>query len=264
MKFFITILTAVFLTTPVLAEPIEMLVGGKKGGSYFKLVRAIQKDIVQETVVVDLENCNRAVEYFNSTDKPTLMMWSQATNIVEGCEVDLDKYFVGELFGTTWALCGPAGSTLEQFTANTDKKLGVVGYIKHIVDGLDARAIPYANTNEIKQALLAGDVDWGFTTLQKGMSAQAAGEMTCVAGTHTDETDMPQMSKLLPNYKYATLKLDFYMLAKNVNNARDIIDTVIGSGATTKKVVTKGMMYTDRSGRDSELHAVKENEKLWK
>lgn len=264
MKFLITILTAVFLTTPVHAEPIELLVGGKKGGSYFKLVRAIQKDITQETLVVDLENCSRAVEYFNSTDKPTLMMWSQATNIVDGCETDLDKHFVGELFGTTWALCGPAGSTLEQFITNTDKKLGVVGYISHIVDGLDARAIPYANTNEIKQALLAGDVDWGFTTLQKGMSAQNAGEMTCVAGTHTDSTDLPQLSKLMPDYKYGTLKLDFYMLAKNVNNARDIVNSLINSGKVTKKVVTKGMMYTDTSGRNLELHAVKENEKLWK
>jgi len=96
------------------------------------------------------------------------------------------------------------------------------------------------------------------------MSAQSAGEMTCVAGTHTDSTDMPQMHKLMPDYKYSKLKLDFYMLAKNVNNARDIVDALIGSGATTKKVVTKGMMYTDRSGRDSELHTVKENEKLWK
>lgn len=264
MKFLATIMTAIFLTTPVLAEPIEMIVAGKKGGSYFKLVRAIQKDITQETLVVDLENCSRAVEYFYSTDKPTLMMWSQATNIVEGCQMDIDQYFVGELFGTTWALCGPTGSTLEQFTQKQNKKLGVVGYISHIVDGLDARAIPYANTNEIKQAILAGDVDWGFTTLQKGMSAQAAGEMTCVAGTHTDSTDMSQMSKLLPNYNYATLKLDFYMLAKNVNNAREIVDSLINTGAVTKKVVTKGMMYTDTTGRDSELNAVKENEKLWK
>ena len=265
----LTFVSALVASTIAFAEPVELLVAGKSGGSYFKLTRAIEKDILKDTSlqtqVVDLGNCAKAKDYFTKTDKPTLMMWTPATEIVPGCEIDHNEHFVGHLFGTTWALCGPADTT--KVAPATGDKIGVVDYIDHISDGLGGKTIPYANTAEIKQALLAGDVDWGFTTLQKGLSAQAAGEMKCVAGTHTD--DIPGLVKftdVLPDYKYGTLKLSFYMMSNNIDKdtARQVVENLVNNGAVTAKVISKGMMFTNQSGRDQELEFVKQNEKLWR
>jgi len=265
LKKILTLTLATLFSASVLAQPIEMLVAGKSGGSYFKLTRAIQKDIVEDTKVIDLGNCAKAKDYFSSTDKPTIMMWSQATEIVEGCSIDHNKHFAGHLFGTTWALCGPADS-VKSAPADGDK-IGVVDYIDHISQGLGGRSIPYANTAEIKQAVLAGDIDWGFTTLQKGMSAQAAGEMRCVAGTHTDDIPgLVKFSDVMPNYNYGTLKLDFYILSTNIDKKeiRSIVNNLVNNGVVTNKVINKGMMYKNNIGQEQELHFVKQNETLWR
>lgn len=264
MKKLLVLAIALF-SVGVFAQPIEMLVAGKSGGSYFKLTRAIQKDITVETQVVDLGNCAKAKDYFESTDKPTIMMWSQATEIVDGCSMDHNKYFAGHLFGTTWALCGPAD--LQKLAPAQGDTVGVVDYIAHIADGLGVKPIPYANTAEIKQALLAGDIDWGFTTLQKGMSAQHAGEMMCIAGTHTE--DIPGLLKfkdVMPDYNYGTLKLDFYILSTNIDKTeiRSIVGNLVNNGAVTNKVITKGMMYKNNIGQQQELDFVKQNETLWR
>ena len=265
MKKFLTLSLVTLFSASALAQPIEMLVAGKSGGSYFKLTRAIQKDIIQDTKVIDLGNCAKAKDYFENTDKPAIMMWSQATEIVKGCSIDHNKHFAGHLFGTTWALCGPVDTT--KVAPSDNDKIGVVDYIDHISQGLGGKAIPYANTAEIKQALLAGDIDWGFTTLQKGMSAQDAGEMRCVAGTHTDDIPgLVKFSDVMPNYNYGTLKLDFYILAVNIDEEkiRYIVENLVNNGAVTNKVVTKGMMYKNQSSKQEELEFVKQNEQLWR
>lgn len=231
MKKLLTILCLTIISN--FAYAVDLIVPTKAGGTMHKFATIIVDELAKHNIKVEMllsGNCVQAKRLWQSSDE-AIMMNAEATQIVNGCDVDInEKNYGTNLFTTDWRLVSKDGSV--------GKKFGVVSMMKHIFEDQDTKIIPYANTSELDAALLAGEVDSIFTVVSK---SQKQG---------------------YTSVKLLDIQLNYYLLQKG--NVAAIIELIESNDTMTNIGIKKGIKPIRHATKQKQVEYLNSNEETWR
>lgn len=229
MKILIVLFTLMFGT----AHAVDLIVPTKAGGTMHKFSTIIVEEMAKQNIEINMVlsgNCVQAKKLFE-TSTDAILMNSEATQIVEGCDISITEQNYGaNLFTTDWRLVSKDGAT--------GNRIGVVSMMKDIFVDQEAKVIPYANTSELDAALISEEVDSIFTVISK---SKKEGYVAT---------------------KLIDIQLNYYLLKKG--NVNDIVKSIESNTTLVTIGEKKGIAPIKNNTVQQQVEYLNRNEAVWR
>jgi hypothetical protein len=230
------------------ASAVELIVSSAAGGTYHKFTTVIASELEKQNIDVEVKiagNCILGKKMYEDSES-AIMFNSEATNAVNECNIPLTQeiYFTN-IFTAGWVIVSKDGTL--------GSKMGVVSYMKQIVNDLPVKLVPYKNTKAIKAAFLAGEIDSGLVVqaIADGLDAHII--------LDTMDNDKGQFK----SWKNNDLTLNYYLITKG--NVDPVVLNAIVKIEKLKSIANaKKLQPINLSDVDKQIKYLIDNEGKWK
>jgi hypothetical protein len=247
MKKIILMLSMLLFSVVSYADTITILNNGKAGGSYNARTKLYKDGLEARGFTVIYENIGKisqAVKIFKSTDKPTIMVFSNNMVHRQGLFHNPENFIMLE-YEQPMYICTKNSSKGKQGQLTVAHGKGYdVKLLKRIL-GDKIVLVPYKNSGAMLKGILGDDVDMIYNNQGKSLKYIASGHGTC------------EVSNTLP-INYATV------IGTNIdlNSIREIIfdisnDPQFKTYHETRKLIRPSSTWA------KELGLVRKGEKNW-
>ncbi len=163
-----------------IADTITILNNGKSGGSYNARTQIYKEGLELQGYNVKYENIGKisqAVKIFKSTDKPTIMVFSNNMVHKQNLFHNPENFIMLE-YQSPMYICYAYNSTIEGKLTVAHGKGYDVKLLKRIL-GNDIVLVPYKNSGAMLKGILGGDVDMMVNNQGKSLKYVASGHGSC-------------------------------------------------------------------------------------
>lgn len=242
------LLVALAITFSVPALALDFLVPTKPGGMFHKTSTLISNALPDMNIKVNLAgNCVLGKTIWEETKTNTIYLNSEVLNNREDCHIDVTESNLRAVIATGGFAIVSRGDTV-------GKTIGVVGYMEHTARGLGAKAIPYANSTEVVNALKIGEIDSGLVPTAK---------MNQVEGTKVLMTTLDADKGEYANWPYNGMVMNFYILA-TPDVSEETMNTIVNTPELVEFVNSVNMPPVQYGDIPTTAKSLVEIEKLWK
>jgi len=170
MKIF-ALLTLTLFSFLAQAEPLNIIVNGSPGGTFFERSHMYAEILQKSGYDVNLINAGKTLQAANLFEKindPTMMVWIDTLSAIRPLEAT-EENFVSLEYSAPLYLCNKNG-----------KNGGTVGMPKTYVFGPiqqigKFKPIPYKNTGAVRDAAIAKEIDFAYLNQGKAKTLESAG-----------------------------------------------------------------------------------------
>lgn len=163
-----------------IADTITILNNGKSGGSYNARTQMYKEGLESKGYKVNYENIGKisqAVKIFKTTDKPTIMVFSNNMVHKQNLFHNPENFIMLE-YQSPMYICYSFNSTREGKLTVAHGKGYDVKLLKRIL-GNDIVLVPYKNSGAMLKGILGGDVDMMVNNQGKSLKYIASGHGSC-------------------------------------------------------------------------------------
>ena len=218
-------------------KTVDVLTHFSKGGNSWERTEAVVSGLESLGWKINFlpqGNCVTLLNYAQGEKRPGVFFNSDASiseQDLKGCNMRPEPgQFVSVLYSRRNAICGPKGSTVEDFVkhAESDQSVKIASstfYPKKVITaiGNNFAHIPYQKSSAATAGMLAGDADYLFTGMTKGVLKND--QLSCFAqGSQEQLSGMKQFTEILPNFVYANLNVNYFL--SGVNLSPELKDTL--------------------------------------
>lgn len=236
LNFKTLVATATILLTSsafALEKTIDVIAYSKKGGNTYRLTEQVVTGLEQagwKVNFVKLPNSGALQKHAskNFNQNPGVYFSSDASineNSLKGVDVKPKPgNFVASMFSRRNAVCGPKGTTVEDFkrdiaSGKTIKVSSSNFYPAKVVEAMgdNFAHVLYYSTSKATAGMLAGDADYLFSGMTKGLLGKP--ELSCFAAGSSESGTVEGMvpfKTLLPGFEYSDLNVNYFLAGVNL------------------------------------------------
>lgn len=232
--------TAVVVSSHATAldKTIDVLAYAGKGGNAWERTEAIVSGLEAQGWKVNFlpqGNCVNLLNYASNSGRSGVFFNSDAAineQDLKGCNMrPKSGQFVSVLYSRRNAICGPKDATVNDFlqklnSGATVRVSSTTFFPSKVISAIGPNFVhvPYDKSSQATSGLLAGDADYMFTGMTKGVLKND--QLSCFAqGSAEDITGMSKFTEILPNFPYANLNVNYFLSGVNLTpELRDALE----------------------------------------